>query len=311
MSAPDATIRDSAWKPMSYIAPSPPTTHSRRSAWPAWSQRAPDAERDRGRVLEQRVRPRHEVRVERIRAAEDRVAAGRGDDPHRLRSVDLAGRGHDHPDRGRLAAAGTGAGAADVAEGVLAEHEVGQRLLVAIHGRRRRQRAEERDVATVPLERRLAARGLVLDLVDHEERVVARAPRRPRRTRRSPCSGRGRRTARRRRAPRRASPAPRRTSGSLRSGGSARRRPRPAAAGSRRTSRPRARACDSGTTQARIALSGQALTQAMQPTHCSISTSGIRGASRLKSRVADVPGGMMLRARPASAGNSASAMPRR
>ena len=69
--------------------------------------------------------------------------------------------------------------------------------------------------------------------------------------------------------------------------------------------------CDSGTTQARIALSGQALTQAMQPTHMSISTSGIRGASRLKSRVADVPGGMMLRARPASAGNSASAMPRR
>ena len=40
MSAPDATIRDSAWKPMSYIAPSPPRTHSRRSGWPAWSQRA-------------------------------------------------------------------------------------------------------------------------------------------------------------------------------------------------------------------------------------------------------------------------------
>ena len=40
MSAPDATIRDSAWKPMSYIAPSPPRTHSRRSAWPAWSHRA-------------------------------------------------------------------------------------------------------------------------------------------------------------------------------------------------------------------------------------------------------------------------------
>src|SRR5690348_5692822 len=40
MSAPDATIRDSAWNPMSYIAPSPPRTHSRRSGWPAASQLA-------------------------------------------------------------------------------------------------------------------------------------------------------------------------------------------------------------------------------------------------------------------------------
>src|SRR6478752_9629652 len=40
MSAPDATIRDSDWKPMSYIAPSPPRTHSRRSGWPAASHRA-------------------------------------------------------------------------------------------------------------------------------------------------------------------------------------------------------------------------------------------------------------------------------
>ena len=32
MSAPEATIRDSDWKPMSYIAPSPPITHSCRSA---------------------------------------------------------------------------------------------------------------------------------------------------------------------------------------------------------------------------------------------------------------------------------------
>ncbi len=40
MSAPEATMRDSDWKPMSYIAPSPPKTHSRRSAWPSWSQRS-------------------------------------------------------------------------------------------------------------------------------------------------------------------------------------------------------------------------------------------------------------------------------
>ena len=45
-------------------------------------------------------------------------------------------------------------------------------------------------------------------------------------------------------------------------------------------------------------MSGQALTQAMQPTHCSAMNCGMRGASRLKSRVAAVPGGMMLRARP-------------
>ena len=39
MSAPDATIRDSAWKPMSYIAPSPPTTHSGFLPQPFWSHR--------------------------------------------------------------------------------------------------------------------------------------------------------------------------------------------------------------------------------------------------------------------------------
>ena len=40
MSMPEATRRDSDWKPMSYMAPSPPKTHSRRSGWPAWSQRS-------------------------------------------------------------------------------------------------------------------------------------------------------------------------------------------------------------------------------------------------------------------------------
>jgi hypothetical protein len=60
-----------------------------------------------------------------------------------------------------------------------------------------------------------------------------------------------------------------------------------------------------------IAVSGQAATQAMQPTHLSSRKSGIRGASLLKSRVAAVPGGMIERASPASAGSSRSAMPRR
>ena len=66
-----------------------------------------------------------------------------------------------------------------------------------------------------------------------------------------------------------------------------------------------------GTTTPRIAVSGQALTQAMHPTHFSARRSGIRGASFEKSRTAEVAGGMMLRARPASAGSSRSAIPRR
>ena len=45
-------------------------------------------------------------------------------------------------------------------------------------------------------------------------------------------------------------------------------------------------------------MSGQALTQAMQPTQASRMNSGMRGARPLKSRVAAVPGGMMLRATP-------------
>ena len=62
-------------------------------------------------------------------------------------AVDLARGGDEHAQRGRLAAAGARAGAADVADGVLAEHQVGQRLLVAVDGRRRRQGAEEAHVA--------------------------------------------------------------------------------------------------------------------------------------------------------------------
>jgi hypothetical protein len=49
----------------------------------------------------------------------------------------------------------------------------------------------------------------------------------------------------------------------------------------------------------------------MQPTHFSARKSGILRASFEKSRTAAVAGGMMLRARPASAGSSRSATPRR
>jgi hypothetical protein len=37
MFMPLANIRDSAWKPMSYMAPSPPTTHSGLLPQPIWS----------------------------------------------------------------------------------------------------------------------------------------------------------------------------------------------------------------------------------------------------------------------------------
>jgi hypothetical protein len=67
----------------------------------------------------------------------------------------------------------------------------------------------------------------------------------------------------------------------------------------------------SGWAIARIALSGHALTQVMQPTHASRTNSGIVGARPLKSRVAAVPGGMTLRATPSSLGSSRSATPRR
>ncbi len=90
---------------------------------------AADAERIGRRVLEERVRPRHAVRVEGIRGAEDRVAAGRGHDAHRLRTVDLPRRGDHHPDRRRLTAAGARSGTADIAIRVLTQHEVGEDLV--------------------------------------------------------------------------------------------------------------------------------------------------------------------------------------
>ena len=40
MSIPAASIRESDWKPMSYIAPSPPTTQRRFSCQPRWSHLA-------------------------------------------------------------------------------------------------------------------------------------------------------------------------------------------------------------------------------------------------------------------------------
>jgi hypothetical protein len=67
----------------------------------------------------------------------------------------------------------------------------------------------------------------------------------------------------------------------------------------------------SGWAVAKMALSGQALTQAMQPTHCSATNCGISGDRLLKSRTPAVAGPMMLRATPMSAGSSTSATPLR
>src|SRR5579862_1307871 len=40
ISAPAAIMRESDWKPISFIAPSPPTIHRRFSRHPSWSHRA-------------------------------------------------------------------------------------------------------------------------------------------------------------------------------------------------------------------------------------------------------------------------------
>jgi hypothetical protein len=98
-----------------------------------------DAGSDGRGILEERVRPRDEVGIERVRAAEHAVAARGGDDAHRIWPVDLACRCDHHPNGRRLAAPGTRARAADVADRVLAEHQVGQGLLVPVYRRRRRQ----------------------------------------------------------------------------------------------------------------------------------------------------------------------------
>jgi hypothetical protein len=70
----------------------------------------------------------------------------------------------------------------------------------------------------------------------------------------------------------------------------------------------RSSTADFGSAMPRIAVSGQVFTQLMQPTQRSAMNSGMRGARWLKSRVAAVPGGMMLRATPRSAGSSTSAL---
>ncbi len=92
----------------------------------------PDAHGIGRAVLEERVGPRNGERVVRVRAGEDGVAARLGDDAHALRSVDLQRGRRDHADDRAFTAAGARTAAADEAEGVLAEHDVGQGLLVPV-----------------------------------------------------------------------------------------------------------------------------------------------------------------------------------
>ena len=84
----------------------------------------PNAHCVRNRVFEERVRPGHEVRVERIAGGVDAVAAGRRDDRHVLRPVHEAGRGQHHPDRCRFAAAHARSRAADVEQRAVGQHHV-------------------------------------------------------------------------------------------------------------------------------------------------------------------------------------------
>jgi hypothetical protein len=86
--------------------------------------------------------------------------------------MDLARRGDEHPDRRRLAAPGARARPADVAERVLAKHEVREGLLVAVRGRRGGKAAEQPQVAREALQRALAS-GSGRHLVDHHQRIVA------------------------------------------------------------------------------------------------------------------------------------------
>ena len=82
-------------------------------------------------VLEQRVRPRHQVRVVRIGRGVDRVAAGGGDDAP-LVAVLRAGRGAHHPQGRALAAAGARAGPAGVDVRLLLEHHVDEQVVADV-----------------------------------------------------------------------------------------------------------------------------------------------------------------------------------
>ena len=85
-----------------------------------------------GRVLEQRVRPRHEVRVVGIRRRVDRVAAGGRDDAPLDRRTWRRWRRTACAAPSPLAAAGARAGAADVDVRLLLEHHVDQQVVVDV-----------------------------------------------------------------------------------------------------------------------------------------------------------------------------------
>ncbi len=157
---------------MSYIAPSPPMTQILRSGWPAWSHRARMPSASAGAFSKSELVHGTRNGLYGIGTAVDGVAAGGRHDPHRLRSVDLAGCGDQHADGRCLAAAGAAASTTDIAEGMLAEHQIGQGLVRPIRLRGRWQRAEERHVAGIAIQGRLAS-GFLGDLGAHHQGVVA------------------------------------------------------------------------------------------------------------------------------------------
>ena len=90
-----------------------------------------NAHRHRRRVFKQRVRPRHEVRVVRIRRGIDRIAAGGGDDAP-LVAVLGARRGAHHAQGRPFAAAGARAGAAGIDVRLFVQHHVDQQVVADV-----------------------------------------------------------------------------------------------------------------------------------------------------------------------------------
>ena len=200
--------------------------------------------------------------------------------------------------------------ATDEAEGVLAEHQVRQDLLVAILDRRGGQGLVEGDVAAVAVERALAA-GLGIALLDHRQGVVVE--------RRADFHALGAALA----VVRVDEEAEVGAFEALLGGHVAvlgrvdevrtwpSRRRGPGSAGWRRKPSIALASEPLGWAVAMMALSGQALTQAMQPTH--FSASNCRDQRREGAEVADAGGGRSDEAAPhvLSAGSSTSATPRR
>ncbi len=89
------------------------------------------AHREGGHILEQRIAPRHQVRIVGIRRCIDRVTTGGGHDPPVVPVLGSRRRAH-HPQCRALAATSTAAGAANVNMRLFLEHHVNQQIIVDV-----------------------------------------------------------------------------------------------------------------------------------------------------------------------------------